>query len=198
MRKEVLWALLLAITLVAVLFAQRQLRQELQNPEGPNFDLPFADESAPPEGEENPELSVEEMPPETVTEEEVPAAEPQQLPASSLPPEVQTQLAGAFRSFQQKAAISQSSDADLHDTPKVIRDAAEQLANVAEVEAKNPQYATAFRDFYLQCARDDESLTVIRAQCLEKYTQRAGLSEDSKAQLLSELPEPVVRLYRAL
>lgn len=203
MRKEVLWALLLAIALVAVLFAQRQLRQELNKPEGPDFNLPFGEDGAPEgagegggegQGQGPGEGESSELLPETVNDDEATMADtPVQVPA-----EVQRQLDAALTSFQQKEAIAKASSAELHDTPKVIRDAAEQLANITAMEAHKPELAPAFREFYLQCARDDQTLTVIRAQCLEKYTQRAGLSEESKAQLLSELPESVVRLYRAL
>ncbi len=194
MRKEVLWALLLAICLVAVLFAQRQLKEELAKPQGPELDMPFGEERIS-EGEANGSMEglLSESGPEDEAEVTGPAAE-----LSDLPPEVQWQLNKALRSFHQKQAVAQASAEELHDTPKVIRDAAEELAKVTEIEAQNPQFKPAIHEFYLSCARDDESLTVIRAQCLEKYMQRASVSEDTKAQLLTELPESVVRLFRAL
>ncbi len=194
MRKEVLWALLLAFILVAVLFAQRELKESIKNPDA-MAELPFGEETLPDEQAGQPDSSIDELPSETITEE---APVESSSEAQPLPEALNNQLRTALESFHQKAAIRNSSSEELHHTPKVIRDAAEALAKIAETEAQNPQYAQSYRDFYLQCARDDEALTVIRAQCLEKYAQRSNWDEDTKAQLLSELPESVVRLYRAL
>lgn len=111
---------------------------------------------------------------------------------------IQKNLAGARKILQQKAVIEKSRSEDLHHMPKVTLDAARRLGEIAELEAAHPEQAESFREFYLECARDDRTMTVTRAQCLDRYLKASKLDAAAQKQLLAEFPESIVRLVEAL
>lgn len=112
--------------------------------------------------------------------------------------ELQERFQLAREAFRQKGAISGASPAELHRTPKVTIDAARLLAGIVALEAQEPERAEAFQNFYLECARSDETITVIRAQCLNRFVQAGGLDEAGMRHLLAGFPADVRRLFLAL
>lgn len=111
---------------------------------------------------------------------------------------IKKNLAGARKLLQQKAAIEKMKSEDVHDTPKVTLDAAKRLGEIEELEAAHPEQAESFRDFYLECARDETAITVTRAQCLDRYFKSAKLDAAAQKQFLAEFPEDIARLVEAL
>lgn len=130
--------------------------------------------------------------PETVQDEGA-AVPPDEVAAS-----IKKNLAGARKLLQQKAAIEKAKSEDVHHTPKVTVDAARRLGEIAELEAAHPEQAESFREFYLECARDESTMTVTRAQCLDKYIKAAKLDAAAQKQFLADFPEEIVRLVEAL
>jgi hypothetical protein len=119
-------------------------------------------------------------------------------PSEDVASRIKKNLAGARKLLQQKAAIEKMKSEEVHDTPKVTLDAARRLGEIAELEAAHPEQAESFRDFYLECARDESTMTVTRAQCLDKYIKAAKLDAAAQKQFLAEFPEEIVRLVEAL
>jgi hypothetical protein len=95
-------------------------------------------------------------------------------------------------------AIEKMKSEDVHETPKVTLDAAKRLGEIAELEAAHPEEAESFRDFYLECARDESTMTVTRAQCLDRYIKAAKLDAAAQKQFLADYPEEIVRLVEAI
>jgi hypothetical protein len=120
------------------------------------------------------------------------------VPSEEVASKIKKNLAGARKLLQQKAAIEKSKSEDVHHTPKVTVDAARRLGEIAELEAEHPEQAESFREFYLECARDDSTMTVTRAQCLDRYIKAAKLDAVAQKQFLAEFPEEIVRLVEAL
>ena len=119
-------------------------------------------------------------------------------PSEEVASKIKQNLSGARKLLQQKAAIQKMNSEEVHDTPKVTLDAAKRLGEIAELEAAHPEQAESFRDFYLECARDDSTMTVTRAQCLDRYIKAAKLDAAAQKQFLAEYPEEILRLVEAL
>lgn len=119
-------------------------------------------------------------------------------PSEEVASKIKKNLAGARKLLQQKAAIEKMKSDEVHDMPKVTLDAAKRLGEIAELEAAHPEQAETFRDFYLECARDERTMTVTRAQCLDRYIKAAKLDATAQKQFLAEFPEEIVRLVEAL
>jgi hypothetical protein len=153
--------------------------------------------SPPPAGASVPDSSNNAVTPETDTADSVPD-EGVGLPSDQVAATIKKNLAGARKLLQQKAVIEQSKSEDVHHTPKVTVDAARRLGEIAELEAQHPEQADTFREFYLECARDESTMTVTRAQCLDKYMKAAKLDAAAQKQFLAEFPEEIVRLVEAL
>jgi cytoskeletal protein RodZ len=120
------------------------------------------------------------------------------VPSDEVAAKIKKNLAGARKLLQQKAAIEKAKSEEVHETPKVTVDAARRLGEIAELEAAHPEQAETFREFYLECARDESTMTVTRAQCLDKYIKAAKLDAAAQKQFLAEFPEEIVRLVEAL
>jgi hypothetical protein len=119
-------------------------------------------------------------------------------PSEEVASKIKKNLAGARKLLQQKAAIEKMKSEEVHETPKVTLDAAKRLGEIAELEAAHPEQAESFRDFYLECARDESTMTVTRAQCLDRYIKAAKLDAAAQRQFLADYPEEIVRLVEAL
>jgi hypothetical protein len=119
-------------------------------------------------------------------------------PSDEVASKIKKNLAGARKLLQQKAAIEKMKTEDVHETPKVTVDAARRLGEIAELEAAHPEQAESFREFYLECARDESTMTVTRAQCLDRYIKAAKLDAAAQKQFLADYPEEIVRLVEAL
>ncbi|HYX35167.1 MAG TPA: hypothetical protein VE954_18885 [Oligoflexus sp.] len=101
--------------------------------------------------------------------------------------------------LRQKAAIAESSSSEIiHNVPKQTIQAAQQLGDIAELQLQHPELQLHFREFYLECARDEQVITVIRSQCLDYYMDLSKLDPGHKEEPLSSFPPEVVRLYEAL
>jgi hypothetical protein len=111
---------------------------------------------------------------------------------------IKQNLAGARKILQQKSAIEKARPEDVHHTPKATLDAARRLGEIAELEAQHPEQAESFREFYLECARDEDTITVTRAQCLDKYMKASKLNAAEQKLFLSDYPDEIVRLVEAL
>jgi hypothetical protein len=112
--------------------------------------------------------------------------------------EIQENLANARKIMQQKAAIAKAKPEEVHHVPKQTLDAAKRLGEIAELEAQHPEQAESFREFYLECARDENTITVTRAQCLDKYMKASSMDAAAQKQFLQDFPEEIVRLVEAL
>ena len=138
-------------------------------------------------------------PPDDPSQRAVPKTEDPAAPATRQPPEhLQERLSTARSSFRQKAAIMQATADEVHHTPKPTLEAAQQLGLLIELEEQYPAHAATFSDFYRTCAFDNEVITVIRAQCLDRHFKLGQLDEAAKAKLLGEFPSELVRLFEAL
>ncbi len=214
MRKEIVWPICLAFILAAVMYSQRRLKDMAEDPSQMGL-LPFSEEEPGEvrEGEEGAESasspdengdgSSEHLNGGMEAGDESAAAGGSAGPTPISDPvlareTVQRALKEANVAFQKREALAAASPEELHQTPELIRYAADQLGRVVELEAQYPGLKASFVEFYLSCARDEKSITVIRAQCLEKYMVQPSLSEKEKEDVLHELPETVVRLFRAL
>ena len=111
---------------------------------------------------------------------------------------IQENFQVAREAFQKKAEIAKAKPEEVHHMPRPTLDAARRLGEIAELEAQHPEQAESFREFYLECARDTDTITVIRAQCLDKYLKIAKLDAAAQKQFVRAFPEEVVRLYEAL
>jgi hypothetical protein len=134
---------------------------------------------------------------------ETPAAVP--APAADEPEKepvvlekIQENFQTAREAFQKKDVIARSKPEEVHHMPKPTLDAARRLGEIAELEIQHPEQAESFRDFYLECARDTDTITVIRAQCLDKYVKISKMDAASQKQFVRDFPEEVVRLFEAL
>lgn len=118
--------------------------------------------------------------------------------AEEMTAEIQENLSTARKILQQRAAVEKAKPEEVHHMPKATLDAAKRLGEIAELEAKHPEQAESFKEFYLECARDENTMTVTRAQCLNKYMKAAKLDTAAQKNLLGDYPEEVVRLVEAL
>jgi hypothetical protein len=207
MRKEFVWAMGLALIFVGVIYTQKQLRDFAKDPSKDSTlflgeEIPADSAGATDEtlAEITEEVESSEAQEQSGPDRDLPVEEP--LAASESPQGVpdllQQSIQAARQSFRQKDAIAQAKPQDVHSMPKQTLDAAQQLATLAELEQQYPDQAALFRDFYLECSRDDKMITVIRAQCLNNYLKLANLDKSTETQLLSEFPPEIVRLYEAL
>ncbi len=112
--------------------------------------------------------------------------------------EIKENLAAARKVLQKRAAVEKAKPEEVHHMPKATLDAAKRLGEIAELEAQHPEQAESFKEFYLECARDENTMTVTRAQCLNKYMKAAKLDAAAQKDFLTEYPEEVVRLVEAL
>jgi hypothetical protein len=128
------------------------------------------------------------------------SSKPEHRPAESeaVAEEIRDTFVKARTIMQKKAAIAQSSPSEVHHMPRQTLEAAKSLGEIAELEARNPEQAESFREFYLECARDAQTITVTRAQCLDKYVKASKLDATAQKELLQEFPEEIVRLFEAL
>lgn len=189
MRKEVVWPVFLAIILGVVIYSQRQLREMADDPSKMSH-LPFGEE---PSSEPSEDLKATESPPQNVQQTETSASP---LPASETPPILKEAFARAQEAFHKKAELAAASAKDMHHTPELVILAAQEFGAVVELDAAHPEASAAFESFYQTCARDEEVISVIRVQCLQRYVLRQKESE--REAILSQFPEAIVRLYRAL
>ncbi len=209
MRKEIVLALGLSLMLVGVLVTQSKLRESVKSE--PEQSLPKSDEtptaaarSSTLTGEAdiaaNREVDPQVEQPSVVIDEStsVPGQKAESARAPSAHTSIQSSFQLARTIFQQKEAIAKSSAEELHRTPKQTVAAAEQLGNIVELEEKYPGEAASFQDFYIECARDEKVITVIRSQCLDRYAKLAKLDKDQQGQLLRQFPPEIVRLFEAL
>ncbi|WP_141732896.1 hypothetical protein [Oligoflexus tunisiensis] len=111
---------------------------------------------------------------------------------------IQENFQVAREAFQKKDVIAKSKTEEVHHMPRPTLEAARRLGEIAELEAQHPEQAESFREFYLECARDTDTITVIRAQCLDKYVKVSKMDSAGQKQFVRDFPEEVVRLYEAL
>ncbi|HYX33788.1 MAG TPA: hypothetical protein VE954_11795 [Oligoflexus sp.] len=126
---------------------------------------------------------------------------PTETPAKApkpVPEKIQENFRAARQAFQQKDAIARAKPSEVHRMPQPTLEAAQRLGEIAELETQHPEQAESFGNFYLECARDERTITVIRAQCLDKYVKGARLDSTSQKQLVQGFPDEIVRLYEAL
>jgi hypothetical protein len=206
--RKVLWSVVVIGILAGILLLNRKKNEPSETSfveaqeSAPNIpaeaEAPAPIESSPtPAGASVPDSSNDAGKPETDTAESVPD-ESVGVPSDEVAATIKKNLAGARKLLQQKAVIEQSKSEDVHHTPKVTVDAARRLGEIAELEAQHPEQAETFREFYLECARDESTMTVTRAQCLDKYIKAAKLDAAAQKQFLAEFPEEIVRLVEAL
>jgi hypothetical protein len=131
-------------------------------------------------------------------EEKPSSAAAQNADPEAVAAEIRKNLSKARATMQKKAAITQASANEVHHMPRQTLDAARRLGEIAELEAQHPEQAESFREFYLECARDEQTITVTRAQCLDKYVKASSLETAALKELLQEFPEEIVRLFEAL
>lgn len=202
MKRQSVFALLLALAVLAVILFQMMPAPERDvSPAetGASVEVAQVSEEAPAGEDTNTDgasPAAAEVPSEQPVSE--PASETSTKPSEAVEETIQQNFQSARKVFQQKDAIAKASPKEVHHLPKPTLDAAKQLGAIAELEAQHPEQAENFRDFYLECARDEKTITVIRAQCLDKYVKVAKMDAADQKQLLGEFPEEIVRLYEAL
>ncbi len=118
--------------------------------------------------------------------------------SEALNAEIKQNLAAARKVLQQRAVVEKAKPEEVHHMPKATLDAAKRLGEIAELEAQHPEQAESFKEFYLECARDENTMTVTRAQCLNKYMKAAKVNGSAQKDFLADYPEEVVRLVEAL
>ncbi|HET9236857.1 MAG TPA: hypothetical protein VFO10_06380 [Oligoflexus sp.] len=203
---KVLWSVVIIGVLVGIALLNRKKTESsepaAESPES-TVDAP-AQAEAPAPSQTSPTPLASPAPDSAGELEALPTETANSMPddAVSVPPDavastIKKNLAGAKKLLQQKAAIEKSKSEDVHHTPKVTVDAARRLGEIAELEAQHPEQAETFREFYLECARDDSTMTVTRAQCLDRYIKAAKLDAAAQKQFLAEFPEEIVRLVEA-
>jgi len=201
MKRQQLVSLTIVLTALAVILIQMMTepKQEVAvtpKPAASSIEIPSVSEVA--------ETSQPEADTGVVSNLELPTnavvAQPSAPAQLSTPVEekIQENFKNARQTFQQKDAIAKAKAQDVHRMPKPMLDAAQRLGEIAELEAQHPEQAENFRDFYLECARDGKTITVIRAQCLNRYVKVAKLDAMDQKQLLGEFTEDVIRLFEAL
>ena len=73
-----------------------------------------------------------------------------------------------YNDLPQIADISELSEADVHDTPEIVLNAARIISQVEKDGQSNNKERSAALSFLKACAEDDHLLTSVRALCLSK------------------------------
>jgi hypothetical protein len=82
-----------------------------------------------------------------------------------------------------------------HITPQSIQEGGRLIGEVSAQEVRYPQHKYQIQEFYLNCAEDETTITVLRVQCLLRYVRSRQLSTQETRSLLAGMPGSVRNLY---
>ena len=114
---------------------------------------------------------------------------------TKVPEVVKKILETAIVDTRKQETVREQVQLDPHVTPAAILLGGQRIGEVTEQEAKHPELKVEFQKFYLDCARDQETITVNRVQCLQRYLLSRGLVGKEAQDIVESMPEPVQKIY---
>ena len=201
LKRPLLLFVLLSAVLLAVVMAQRELRQVADTTK---FDAdPLLSEPQTPSLEGTPSEAASTPDRDSQAKAAPPLGEiPQKDPVIEAPKnlslkDIRSILQQTKVVFQAIDQMRQELEKSPHGVASTLVAAASKLSEVIELEKAYPLHKNEFTSFYQNCAQDEATLTVMRAQCAQEYLRLAALPAEAEQSFVESLAQPVKNLYKA-